>query len=74
MRELFEELERKMGYRFKDRHLLHQALTHSSYANEQSLEPQPDATNVWSFWGCSAGDCDQRLSLPQISTTCPRGI
>ena len=35
MRELFEELEKKTGYRFKDRHLLHQAMTHSSYSNER---------------------------------------
>lgn len=35
MRELLEELEKKTGYRFKDRHLLHQAMTHSSYSNER---------------------------------------
>lgn len=30
-------LEGKIGYRFKDRHLLKQALTHSSYTNEKRL-------------------------------------
>ena len=29
-----KELERKIGYQFKDAHLLKQAVTHSSYANE----------------------------------------
>ena len=28
------ELEEKLGYRFKDRRLLEHAMTHSSYANE----------------------------------------
>ena len=32
------ELERALGYRFRDRELLERALTHRSYANEQSLE------------------------------------
>ena len=35
MRNLFDELERQVGYHFKDRHLMYQAMTHSSYANER---------------------------------------
>ena len=33
-----QELERKIGYRFRDRRLLETALTHSSYANERRDE------------------------------------
>lgn len=29
-----DELEKKLGYRFRDRRLLEHAMTHSSYANE----------------------------------------
>ncbi len=32
------EIERRLGYRFRDRELLALALTHRSYANEQGLE------------------------------------
>ncbi len=32
------ELERALGYRFRDRELLERALTHRSYANEQGLD------------------------------------
>lgn len=37
-----EGLEQKIGYRFKDRRLLRQALTHSSYANEQRINKMKD--------------------------------
>ncbi|MBQ7839294.1 MAG: ribonuclease III [Lachnospiraceae bacterium] len=37
-----EELEQKIGYQFKDRRLLKQALTHSSYANEQKINKLKD--------------------------------
>ncbi len=33
-----DELEQRLGYRFKSRNLLLQSLTHSSYANERNLE------------------------------------
>ncbi len=32
-----EELEKRIGYRFKDKSLLKQALTHSSFTNEQKI-------------------------------------
>ena len=32
-----EELEKKIGYIFQDKKLLKQALTHSSFANEQRI-------------------------------------
>lgn len=37
-----EELEEKIGYRFSDRSLLKQALTHSSFANEQKMNKRRD--------------------------------
>ena len=42
-------LEEKIGYTFRDRTLLENALTHSSYANEhRGASP---ATSGWSSWG-----------------------
>lgn len=35
--EKLEELEQKIGYRFHDKRLLRQALTHSSFSNEQKI-------------------------------------
>lgn len=35
--ENIEELEQKIGYRFRDKSLLRQALTHSSFSNEQKI-------------------------------------
>lgn len=40
--EIIEELEEKIGYCFKDRRLLQQALTHSSYANEMKINKGED--------------------------------
>ena len=37
MNELLEELQDKIGYRFQNTELLKQALTHSSFANEQKI-------------------------------------
>lgn len=37
-----EELESKIGYYFKNKLLLRQALTHSSFANEQKINKQED--------------------------------
>lgn len=37
-----EELEKKTGYHFKDKMLLRQALTHSSFANEQKINKYTD--------------------------------
>ena len=36
------QLEQKIGYQFRDRSLLKQALTHSSYANEQKINKTGD--------------------------------
>jgi ribonuclease-3 len=40
------ELENKIGYTFKDRNLLLQALTHSSYANEQKINKRRDYERI----------------------------
>ncbi len=40
--EKMRELEKKIGYCFKDKGLLKQALTHSSYANEQKINKTGD--------------------------------
>lgn len=37
MNEVLDELQSKIGYRFQNRDLLKQALTHSSFANEQKI-------------------------------------
>ena len=38
MKNKLKELEEKISYHFQDKHLLAQALTHSSYANEHRLD------------------------------------
>ena len=38
----FELLEKKSGYHFQNPHLLKQAMTHSSYANEHKAKGYPD--------------------------------
>jgi len=40
--EEFDKLEEKIAYRFRDRKLLRQALTHSSYANEMKINKFDD--------------------------------
>ncbi len=42
MEEKLEELEQKIGYSFRDRRLLEQALTHSSCANERRINKSED--------------------------------
>ena len=37
MNEVLDELQSKIGYSFNNRDLLKQALTHSSFANEQKI-------------------------------------
>ena len=43
------EFETLIGYEFKNPHLLQQALTHSSYANEKHMKKHSDAMSVWNF-------------------------
>lgn len=44
-----EELEEKIGYRFLDKQLLRQAVTHSSFANEQKINKYEDYERL-EFW------------------------
>ena len=43
-----KELEEKIGYNFKDSHLLRHAVTHSSYVNEKHMKK---------------ADCNERLEF-----------
>ena len=45
-----EELEKRIGYTFRDKKLLRQALTHSSFANEQKINKLEDYERL-EFWG-----------------------
>ena len=36
-----EELEKRIGYTFKDKALLSQAITHSSFSNERRINKEP---------------------------------
>ena len=45
-----EQLEQRIGYRFQNKKLLRQALTHSSYANEKKLGKNWAVMKGWSFW------------------------
>ena len=38
----FSSLEKKIGYEFRDKKLLLQALTHSSFSNEQKINKYPN--------------------------------
>ncbi|MDE7266148.1 MAG: ribonuclease III, partial [Lachnospiraceae bacterium] len=41
-KELLKELQEKIGYQFQNEGLLRQALTHSSFANEQKINKLSD--------------------------------
>ena len=48
-----EELEKRIGYIFQDKMLLKQALTHSSFANEQKI----NRWEIMSGWNFSETPC-----------------
>lgn len=50
-----EELEEIIGYHFKNKHYLTQALTHSSYANEKKLGKLGSNERLGVSWRCCAG-------------------
>ena len=41
-----DELEERIGYRFRDRYLLDCALTHTSFANEQKIQTFKDYERI----------------------------
>jgi len=48
---VYEELEARVGYTFKDRALLLKALTHKSVHSDAAADrPRFRTTNNWSFW------------------------
>ena len=55
MDEELGRLEEKIAYRFHDRKLLRQALTHSSYANEMKINRYENNGRL---------NCEQRLPFP----------
>ena len=54
-----DELEKRIGYVFQNKALLKQALTHSSYANEQKIRKNGDYERL-EFLGCA--HCRQEYS------------
>ena len=40
-----EQVEQRIGYVFRDKELLQQALTHSSYANEQKINKRSNSVD-----------------------------
>ena len=66
----FTEFEKKIGYTFKNKELLHEALSHSSYANE--VKRGRHSNERLEFLGDSFPLSCQSTFLP-ISSTCPRG-
>ena len=59
------EFQSKIGYTFKNRHLLEQALTHSSYANEKHMKKHYDNERL-EFLG-DAVRKSLRVSLPSCA-------
>ena len=54
----FDGLEQKIGYIYKDKKLLRQAMTHTSFANEQKMNKLRvmNGSNFWEmpYWKWSA--------------------
>ena len=50
------EFQSKIGYTFKNQHLLEQALTHSSYANEKHMKKHSDNERLEFFGRCCFGN------------------
>ena len=67
-----KKLEEKLGYSFGNPALLENALTHSSYANENRAKGRP-ATSVWSFWGTRCWAWWWPTTCSAAIRTCPRG-
>ena len=66
------ELEDKIGYQFKDKQLLEQALTHSSYANERKINPK-DHYERLEFLGDAVLELVSSDFLFRAYTTLPEG-
>lgn len=67
-----EALEARLGYMFRDRALLENALMHSSYANENRARAIP-ATSGSSFWAIPCSAWSRRRGSMRSIPTCRRG-
>lgn len=67
-----EALEARLGYTFRDRALLENALMHSSYANENRARAIP-ATSGSSFWAIPCSAWSRRRGSMRSIPTCRRG-
>ena len=70
--ELWGALENALDYRFRDRDLLHQALTHRSYANERSAAEFADNERL-EFLGDAVLDLVVSRYLYQVQPAFPEG-
>lgn len=68
-----EQLEEKIGYCFKDKALLKQALTHSSYANEQKINKRADYERL-EFLGDAVLELVTSVFLYKSYSDMPEGI
>lgn len=66
-------LEEKIGYSFRDRSLLENALTHSSYANEHRAAGVPSNERLEFLGDSILGLVVARPPLPAPGPTCRRG-
>ena len=67
-----EALEARLGYTFRDRALLENALMHSSYANENRARAIP-ATSGSSFWVTPCSAWSRRHGSTGSIRICRRG-
>lgn len=71
-REKLERLEQKTGYAFRDKRLLRQALTHSSFANEQKINKWEDYERL-EFLGDAVLELVSSEFLFEIKPPMPEG-
>ena len=70
--EMLSRLEDEIGYYFRDRNLLRRALTHRSFANEQS-EPRPPHNEALEFLGDAVLECLISAGLLELYPTLSEG-
>ena len=66
LRDEFEPLERRIGYRFRDRGLLEHALTHKSRAHEDASGGVIDNESLEFLGDAVLGFVDRRPALPRV--------
>lgn len=68
----WDDLQKRLGYRFADRELLREALTHRSYANEQPVASLADNERL-EFLGDAVLDLVVSRHLHQLQPPLPEG-